>query len=70
MYRISTERPRRKCITVTYTIFNRESVNIDDFRCNGRIWTEVIVRRTDRQTEVINIFQLSLESVWRLTCTE
>ncbi len=54
MCRISLQRPCRKSITATYTIFNREhalvtSVNIREFRHNRRILTEVIVR-TDRQT--------------------
>ncbi len=52
-------------------IFNREHagathVNVCEFRGNQRIFTEVIVtgrqtsttRQTDRQTEVINTFQL------------
>ncbi len=66
MYRISIERPCRKSITATYTIFNREHagmthVNVCEFRGNQRIFTGVIVwtdRQTDRQTEVINTFQL------------
>ena len=60
-------------------IFNREHagvthVNMCEFRRNQIIFTEVIVRTdrhtdrwtdglTDRQTEIINAFQLSLESV-------
>ncbi len=55
MYRISFERPCRKSITATYTIFNREHagvahVNVCEFRENQRIFTGVIVR-TDRQTD-------------------
>jgi hypothetical protein len=55
MYRISFERPCRKIITATYTIFNREHAgvthaNMCEFRSNQRIFTEVIVR-TDRQTD-------------------
>jgi hypothetical protein len=62
MYRISFERPCIKSITATCTNFNREHagvthVNVCEFRSNRRIFTEVIVR-TDRQTEVINTFQL------------
>ncbi len=71
MYRISFERPCRKSITAAYTIFNREHaevthVNVCQFSGNQRIFTEVIVRtdgQTDRQTEVINTFQLKLKSV-------
>ncbi len=62
MYRISFERPCKKSITATCTIFNREHagvapINMREFRSNQRIFTGVIVR-TDRQTEVINTFQL------------
>ncbi len=75
MYRISIERPCSKSITTTYIIFNREHagvthVNMCEFRGNQRIFTEVIVRtdrETDRQTEVINTFQLSLERVKKVT---
>ncbi len=46
-------------------------VNMCEFSNNQRIFTEVIMRmdrqmtdrQTDRQTEVINTFQLQLESV-------
>ncbi len=55
MYRISFERPCRKSITTTYTIFNREHagvtpINMCEFCSNQRIFTGVIVR-TDRQTD-------------------
>ncbi len=71
MYRIYFERPYSKNITTTYMIFNRKHagvthVNMCEFRSNQRLFTEVIVRtdrQTDRQTEVINTFQLSLESI-------
>ncbi len=71
MYRICFERPCSKSMTATYSIFNREHagvthVNMWEFRSNQRIFTEIIARtdgQTDRQTEVINTFQLSLEAV-------
>ncbi len=71
MYRISFEWFCRKCITATYTIFNKEHaglicVNICKSCRNRRIFAEVIVRKdgqTDRQIEVINTFQLLWESV-------
>jgi hypothetical protein len=49
MYRISFERPCRKNIRATYTIFNRKHagvtpVNMCGFRSNQRIFTGVIVR--------------------------
>ncbi len=55
MYRIYFERPCRKIITDTYTIFNREHagvthVNVYEFRGNQSIFTGVIVR-ADRQTD-------------------
>jgi hypothetical protein len=48
MYRISFERPCKKSITATDTILDREYtkvtlVNISEFRCDRRIFTEVIV---------------------------
>ncbi len=64
-----------KSISLAYIIFNREHggvtpAKICEFRCNRTIFVEVIVRmygRTDgeinRQTEVINTFQVSLERV-------
>ncbi len=66
MYHIYFERPCRKSVTATYNVFNREHagvtrVNGCEFRSNQRIFTEVIGRtdrQTDRQTEVINTFQL------------
>ncbi len=75
MYRIYFEWSCNESITATYTIFNREHdgvthVNTCEFRNNQRIFTEVIVRtdrQIDRQTEVINTFQLSLGSVQKAT---
>jgi hypothetical protein len=54
MCRISLERPCKKGITATYTIFNREHVCCDTTEFVG-------IENMDGQTEVINIFQLSLE---------
>jgi hypothetical protein len=68
MYRISFEQPCSKSITATYTIFNREHagvtpVNTCEFCRKQKIFTELIVRMADRQTDVINTFQISLQNV-------
>jgi hypothetical protein len=52
-------------------IFSKKNVgvtpiNVCEFRRNRRIFTAVILgtnRRTDRQTEIINTFQLSLDII-------
>jgi hypothetical protein len=61
MYQISFEQPCSKSMTATYTIFNREHagvtpVNTWEFRRKQKIFTELIVRTADRQTDVINTF--------------
>ncbi len=55
LYRNSIERPCRKSISARYTIFNWEQavmtlVNVSEFCCNPRKFTEVI-ERTDGQTD-------------------
>ncbi len=67
MYRIYFERHCSKSITDTNTTFYKKHdevthVSMCESHSNQRTFTEVIVRmdrQADRQTEVINTFQLS-----------